>query len=74
MFLKNCFENGSAVSMIFTLNFEKAHLDESISTLKFAMRCRNIKITHKNLEKNTKGINSQENAAKKIDILNKYYK
>ena len=72
MFLKNCFENGSAVSMIFTLNFEKAHLDESVSTLKFAMRCRNIKITHRGIENTTKGTGSYENAIKKIDILNKW--
>lgn len=71
MFLKNCFENGSAISMIFTLNFEKAHIEESISTLKFAMRCRNIKITQKSLEKVTKGISNSDNASKKVDILNK---
>jgi len=71
MFLKSCFETGSAVSMIFTINFDKDHLEESISTLKFAMRCRNIKITQKSLEKTTKGIGVSENAAKKIDMLNK---
>lgn len=44
LFLKDCFSGTTQISLIFTVNFAKEHFDESISTLKFALRCRKVKI------------------------------
>lgn len=49
-FLRPCFEHESLISMLFTLNNSAQHISESLATLKFAMRCRNLKITTQQVE------------------------
>ena len=66
VFLKDCFTGSTQIQMIFTVNFAKDHYDESIATLKFAMRCRNIKIKEVLLPDFENKENNQQ-----IEFLNK---
>lgn len=43
-YLRSCFAADSLILMLFAVNGNEAHLDESVATLKFAMRCRNVEI------------------------------
>jgi len=68
LFLKECFAGSTHIDMIFTVNFAKNHFDESMTTLKFAMRCRNIKIREAAVPINAKESDDQ------VLILQKFSK
>lgn len=74
LFLKNCFQGSARISLIFTLNFSAQHTDQSVSTLRFALRCRKIKIQVSEAPNGNSSQNRSTTAAlnNKIDFLNKW--
>ena len=74
LFLKDCFEQNSIIRIILTLNLDREHLNETMTTLRFGMRCKNIKIQY--IEKEKKKIikNNSENEKilqQRLDLLEK---
>lgn len=61
LFLKDCFEQNSIIRIILTLNLDKEHLNETMSTLRFGMRCKNIKIEYIQKEKKKTIKNNSQN-------------
>jgi len=73
LFLKNCFQGSARISLIFTLNFSTQHIQESVTTLGFALRCRKIKIQVSEIAPGNFSQKRSTTAAlnNKVDFLNK---
>ena len=69
-FLKQALESNSYIVMVFTLKLDKEHLNESISSSKFAMKCRNIKV--KSVLVDRIGSKQSKKSEEQIALLNEY--